>query len=131
MIKEVEDINLINEFLSNFKTNIREKGIFSKYAFYYLGDKPIGFINYDIMYERAELNYIFINEKFRNNNYASLLVKYMENDCYKSKCINISLEVENNNLAALNLYKKFGFKKVAVRKMYYENSDGILMVKEL
>lgn len=45
-------------------------------------------------------------------------------------CINITLEVAVNNKSALNLYKKLGFKIVTIRKNYYENSDGYLMIKE-
>ena len=39
----------------------------------------------------------------------------------------ITLEVNKNNIPALNLYKKFEFKEVAIRKGYYQGIDGILM----
>ena len=31
----------------------------------------------------------------------------------------------------IDLYEKLGFKKIAVRKNYYKDSDGILMLKEV
>ena len=34
------------------------------------------------------------------------------------------LEVECTNTAAINLYKKVGFKQISVRKGYYEKNDG-------
>ena len=49
----------------------------------------------------------------------------------ENKCINITLEVNVKNKNALNLYEKLGFKKVALKEKYYENSDGYLMLKEL
>ena len=39
------------------------------------------------------------------------------------------LEVSEENKSAINLYKKCGFNKAAIRKNYYKNSNGILMMK--
>ena len=52
-------------------------------------------------------------------------------DAIDNGCDNITLEVSNNNQVGINLYKKYGFMKVAERKNYYKNSDAILMMKEL
>ena len=38
-----------------------------------------------------------------------------------------TLEVKINNYIAINLYQKYGYKKVAIRKGYYNGVDGILM----
>ena len=40
---------------------------------------------------------------------------------------NITLEVDEKNIYAIKLYEKYGFIKKAIRKNYYNNSDGILM----
>ena len=45
--------------------------------------------------------------------------------------INITLEVRKSNEIARNLYKKFGFREVAIRKFYYGDEDGILMEKQV
>ena len=45
----------------------------------------------------------------------------------KQKCVNITLEVNKENTYAIKLYKKVGFKEVAIRKNYYDGVDGILM----
>ena len=42
----------------------------------------------------------------------------------------ITLEVNKNNIPALNLYKKFNFNEVAIRKGYYNGIDGILMERK-
>ena len=44
---------------------------------------------------------------------------------------NITLEVRISNEIARNLYKKFGFHEVAIRKYYYGDEDGILMEKNI
>jgi len=42
----------------------------------------------------------------------------------------ITLEVNENNLPAINLYLKYGFKKVGFRKKYYKHRDNaIIMTK--
>ena len=48
-----------------------------------------------------------------------------------NKCINITLEVDESNEAAINLYKKYGFTIAAIRKKYYGKNDGYLMIREM
>ncbi|MGZ7144902.1 GNAT family N-acetyltransferase, partial [Streptococcus pyogenes] len=44
----------------------------------------------------------------------------------------VFLEVRESNKAARGLYEKFGFKKVGLRKKYYQNpvEDAVLMARE-
>lgn len=44
-----------------------------------------------------------------------------------------TLEVRENNIPAINLYEQFGFKKVAVRKNYYQDTgeNAYLMMMEV
>lgn len=90
-----------------------------------------GFINYSIIYDRAEINYIYVNEKYRGKHIASELMEFLIVDAIDNGCLNITLEVSEKNEAGINLYKKFGFVEKATRKNYYKDSDGILMMKEL
>ncbi len=43
----------------------------------------------------------------------------------------VVLEVRKSNVAAINLYKSFGFFPTAVLPSYYGDEDGILMKKEI
>lgn len=104
---------------------------FTKYFAYILDDYPIAFINYNIMYERAELIQINVLDKYQNKGIASKLLEYMINDCQNKKVESITLEVKITNLKAIHLYEKFGFKKVSIRKSYYHGIDGILMEKRV
>ena len=53
----------------------------------------------------------------------------------KEKIKRVILEVSKNNIAAINMYKKLGFKKVSIRKKYYRIGvsflDAYLMEKYL
>ena len=90
-----------------------------------------GLISYSILYERAELNYILVLPDYRNNCIASLLMKTMLSDLIKNKVKSVTLEVNENNIPAIQLYKKYGFQKISIRKKYYGNEDALLLQKEL
>ena len=40
----------------------------------------------------------------------------------------ITLEVNENNIPAINLYKKFNFEQVGLRKKYYNNADAAILM---
>ena len=42
-----------------------------------------------------------------------------------------SLEVRSSNEAAIELYKTFGFRPVAIRKKYYHNEDALVMMADI
>lgn len=104
---------------------------FTQYYVYKKEDKIVGFINYDILYERAELIYIAVLEEEQKQGIGTKLLQSMIEECESRQLENITLEVSTQNQKAIKLYQKFGFKKVATRKKYYQGVDGILMEKEL
>lgn len=94
-------------------------------------DKIVAFIIYDLLYERCELIQIEVLEEYRNKKIASKLLTYMIEESKNKGIQNITLEVKVTNETAINLYKKFGFKEVAIRKGYYQGIDAFLMEKEM
>ena len=67
----------------------------------------------------------------RFRGYGSKLLNFIVEMIRKNGCVNITLEVNSTNVAAINLYNKLGFEVVAVRKKYYGENDGYLMKKDL
>lgn len=120
MIKEVNDITYLNS-LSDYKVTLNP---FNKIIGYYINDLLVAFLDYSVMYEKIEINYIFVVNEYRRKNIAHNLIKYVI-DNYKFD--NITLEVNINNINAINLYKKLGFKVISIRKNYYDGTDGYLM----
>ena len=115
--------------ISDKKDILEEENPFSKYLVYIYENNVIAFCYYYEIYDKLEISYIFVKEEFRNKKIASKLIKYLiENN--KDK-YNITLEVKKDNINAIKLYKKFGFKEVALRKGYYNGIDGILMELKL
>lgn len=94
-------------------------------------DKIIGFAGITIILDIAELNNIVIKKSHRGKGYSSLLLSRLIDIAYDNKCIQLNLEVANKNLIAINLYKKFNFEKVGLRKNYYNGQDAILLTKKL
>jgi len=115
--------------ISDKKDILESDNPFSKYLVYIDNNEVIGFCYYYDIYEKLDIAYIFVREDKRNNNIASKLLDYLINDNKNKE--NITLEVNENNIGAINLYKKFGFVEVAKREGYYNGIDGILMEKKL
>jgi ribosomal-protein-alanine N-acetyltransferase len=120
MIKECNDIEYLNT-LSSYNITLNA---FNKILVYIEDNNILGFIDYSKMYENMEINYIFVKEEYRCLGIASKLLKYIidNNEFY-----NITLEVNVFNKNAINLYKKFDFNIISIRKQYYNGVDGYLM----
>jgi len=120
MISKTTDIDYLNT-LSDYKITLNP---FSNILIYEKDNKIVAFLDYSKMYEKLEINYIFVIEEYRKQNIAYELIDYMikTNDFE-----NITLEVNVNNTNAINLYKKHGFEIVSIREKYYNGIDGYLM----
>ena len=94
-----------------------------KKLFYFIEDnKIVGFIEISDIYDRFEIDYIYVLEEYRKKHIASLLME---------KVISLGIEEKIDNIPAINLYKKYEFVECATRKGYYNGIDGILMKKEM
>lgn len=131
MIEEINNLDIINEYLKIFKTSVSEIGVFSHYLVYKEEDEICAFISYELIYDRIEIDYIYTKERFRTKGIASKLINYLVNEGINNNCINITLEVRESNINAINFYKTNGFKEVTRREKYYNDEDGILMIREL
>ena len=132
MIGEVENKDLVYiKDVLNKEFNISyDRGTFSKEIVYKEDNKIVGIIIYSIIYDRIELDYIYVDVLKRNIGIASKLLFYMFEDAEKNNITNITLEVNVDNNKAISLYKKYGFKIVATREKYYNGEDGYLMIRE-
>ena len=122
MITSTTDYSYLNT-LSDYQIT---DNAFNKVLIYKLDNKIIGYLDYSVMYERGEINYIFVLKEYRNQKIGSKLLEYMINNTNLDE---ISLEVNKNNTNAIKLYQKYGFREVNIRKGYYDGVDGILMLR--
>lgn len=91
----------------------------------------IGYLNYSLIYDRIEVDDFLVDESRRNEGIGKKLLSYLVVIAINNHVINMTLEVRKGNKVARDLYKKFGFREVALRKFYYGDEDGILMEKQV
>ena len=106
-------------------------GPFAKYIEYVENNIVMATLKYSLIYDRMEIDNIFVEEKYRGKGIGNKLMSYLVSIAINERVVNITLEVRVSNNIARNLYKKFGFREVALRKFYYGDEDGILMEKQV
>ena len=104
---------------------------FARRIEYVIGDMVIGYLDYSLIYDRMEIDNFSVMEEYRNQGIGTKLMAYLISLAIEYRVVNITLEVRFSNDIAINLYKKFGFREVALRKFYYGDEDGILMEKQV
>lgn len=128
-------ISELNKMLSYFHVTLTKENMednpFIHYFAYVVDSEMVGFISYSILYERAELNYIYVKTEYRGSKVGTLLLENMFEKCNSVGVKNITLEVRESNIAAIKLYESKGFETVAKRSNYYQSEDGLLMEKVL
>lgn len=129
--KYLDDLEVFDTFNKERVLFDIKNNTFTNYYIYMDNTKALAFINYQVMYERSELIDINVLDSYQNMGIASKLIEFMFEDLKSKNVESITLEVRKNNLNAIHLYEKYGFKEVGIRKGYYQGIDGILMKKEL
>ncbi|MCL2399144.1 MAG: ribosomal protein S18-alanine N-acetyltransferase [Defluviitaleaceae bacterium] len=81
----------------------------------------------------GHINNIAIDEPYRRQGIASLLLDSFIDLAVEKEMIGLTLEVRVSNIAALQLYQKYGFKQEGLRKGYYADTgeDALIMWKYL
>ena len=132
MIEVVNDKSL--EYIQGIllkEFNVKySKNEYSKEYVYILNNEIVGFIIYEYIYDRIELDYIYVDKEKRGIGIANILMNQMIGFAKENNIKNITLEVNKNNFSAISLYKKYGFIDGAIRKSYYNGEDALLMIRE-
>ena len=92
----------------------------------------IGFAGFWVMADEAHLINIAVRESGRRRGIGELLLISVVDLAVELDASIITLEVRASNTAAQNLYRKYGFTQVGLRRGYYisEREDGVLMSTE-
>lgn len=136
MIRKVisSDYDTLSKYYREFDengVNIFNKTPFSNVLVYEKDRKIVGFISYSVIYDRVEIDYIYVDKEYRGLNIGKEMMELCIEDAISRDCKNITLEVNANNKQGIGLYKKFGFETKTIRPKYYHGEDGFLMMKEL
>ena len=135
-LKSIKDI-LSLEFDDFWNYNILKDELESKNSKYIVAKnidsnyELVGFAGIKILVDEADIMNIVVKKSYRNKGIGSLLLENLILLCNESNLESLSLEVNEKNIPAINLYKKFGFRDIGTRKNYYKNENGIIMKKIL
>ena len=128
-----DDIYDVMEIIDNWSSTIFFEEIKNPFSYNFVlawQDLIIGYLNFWIVPDGIELNNIAIHRNYRGKGFGKLLLQFLIECAGVFKVERIFLEVKEDNIIAQNLYRKFGFKKVYIRKKYYsDNKDAIVMEK--
>lgn len=94
--------------------------------------RVIAYIVFWLIMDEGHILNIAVHPRYRKMGFGSLLIKYSLDFLLKNSGKVMTLEVRRSNIAAIALYKKFGFRVVAIRKNYYikDREDALVMEKE-
>ncbi len=98
-----------------------------------IGETIAGFVDYWLVRNEIHLINIAVDPVFRKRGMGAFLMHHLEEVGERNKVEKIFLDVRKSNLEAIQLYEKFGYKTVRIRKKYYPDNqeDALVMVKEL
>ena len=89
-------------------------------------NKVLGYLEIRLVDGVIDIMNLFVNEENRKQGIATSL---MEEMFKKENYSRIMLEVNENNIEALRLYNKLGFKEISLRDRYYGEDTAIIMEK--
>lgn len=137
MIRELRnaDIDDLTELLLNYDKKIEnyfnfknylKNGIYSQYV-YVIDDKIVGYILITIIDDLVEIHLLYVDNLFRNQKIGTKLIDYIINKYSSHRFL---LEVAINNYIAIKLYENMNFKKINIRKKYYNDIDAYVMERK-
>lgn len=104
----------------------------SQYIIAKLNNEIVGFGGIWKAVDDIHITDIVVKKIFRRQNIGSIILKQLISLAEKQNITSITLEVNSINIPAQKLYEKIGFKKVGLRKKYYNNTDdAIIYTKDL
>ncbi|UTW55087.1 ribosomal protein S18-alanine N-acetyltransferase [Kordiimonas sp. SCSIO 12610] len=87
------------------------------------GDNPIGFCVLSIVDTEAEIITIGIAPTYQSKGHGTNFLKSTLAKLHLFKVKEVFLEVRQDNMKAIELYKSLNFKKTGIRSKYYQTLD--------
>lgn len=128
-IKEI----LVSDFDDFWDYSILKDELSSTNSYYLVAksdNEILGFAGIKYVINEADIMNIVVKKSKRKLGIGSLLLKNIIELCKKLNISTLFLEVNEENIPAISLYKKFGFEKIGFRKNYYKENNAIVMKKE-
>lgn len=126
--------NLNIDFDDFWSYNILKQEILKSDSIYVVAKEEnivVGFAGIWISPDDVQIMNIVVKKNERKKGIGTLLLDKIINEAINSKKEEIFLEVNENNVFAINLYKKFEFEEIGRRKKYYNGTDTAIIMKKI
>ncbi len=124
--------SLIYDFDDFWNISTFEQELTSPNSYYIvakINDEIVGFVGIKIVLDEADIMNIVTKKNKRNFGIASYMLKELIYMAKEKNIKKLTLEVNENNLLAIHLYENFNFKKIAIRKNYYNNTENAIIMQ--
>lgn len=133
MLNDLEQIkkNLQTDFDDFWNFEIFKEELANNNSMYLVlryENEIVSFGGVKIILDEADIMNIVTKKDKRNQGFAKFLLNELITIAEEQNCKTITLEVDENNLPAIKLYKDFKFKKVGKRKNYYKNGNTAILM---
>lgn len=112
-----------SQFESEFEQNNRFFLVFTN------ENKVIAYLIAMINQDEVEILDIAVKSSFQGKGIASMLLNELFNKLQKNNVNKCFLEVKEDNIKAISLYKKFLFKEIYIRKKYYKDGKNAIIME--
>lgn len=130
---DIEEIspNFQTEFdefwnINNLKNDFQNPN--STYFVAKLDNEIVGFAGFLNICDEANIMNIVTKINKRHLGIGSKLLSQLITSAHEQNCKSITLEVNEHNAPAIHLYEKFNFKRIGLRKKYYNNKDNAIIM---
>ncbi len=115
------NINILRSELSKTDNN-------STYFIALDDNNVLGFAGILKILDEIDIMNIAVKKDMRKLGIGSMLLNYLIDFSINQNASCITLEVNENNSSAINLYNKYHFEQVGLRKKYYNNTDNAILM---
>ena len=130
-LKKLEPI-LYSDFDDFWNINNLKSDFHNDSSFYFvakLDDELVGFAGIIKICDESNIMNIVTKNSKRHLGIGSKLLEALILKSKEISCTSITLEVNEHNTYAINLYEKFNFKRIGLRKKYYNNTDAAILME--
>jgi len=94
-----------------------------------MGGRLAGYLIAWRVADELHLTNLAVAEEFRRHRLAWRLLDDLAAEAGRAGCRVITLEVRRSNVGAIALYERYGFRRIGVRRRYYEvgNEDALVL----
>ncbi|MBP3800998.1 MAG: ribosomal protein S18-alanine N-acetyltransferase [Clostridia bacterium] len=130
-LENIKDI-LNLEFDDFWNYNILKQELLNENSIYLVAKNSegliLGFSGVQFILDEADITNIVTRKSFRNKGIGSKLLENLIIASKEKNMSSITLEVNENNIYAISLYKKFNFETTGLRKKYYNGTDNAIIM---